>query len=124
MVSEFFNFPTSCNVNPMLLARSAEFRNIFFISKNNTAVIEGISKDDFKAFLNFIYASSLPLEFTNVRNMLVIARKFEVNVLVNICATRLRAKLSDATAEEAFFAAHDFECGNGLKEAAFKLIQA
>lgn len=89
---------------------------------NSTAVINDISEDDFKEFLSFVYTSSS--EFTNVRNMLSIAHKFDFKALVNICSDRLRADLSDATAEETFVTAHEFGCDDGLKEAASKLIQA
>lgn len=83
--------------------------------ESKESVSNGVSKESFAEFLNFIYTGKVIDLDTHDKKLLVVADKYEVRDLNTVCKLHLLTVLSDVEATEVFQAAHKYHCSTDLK---------
>lgn len=98
---------------------SGEFKNKNFLETS----IYNISHTAFLEFLRYLYTDTLQDIKTHAMKLLQISHCYKVEALKQICEAELMKELNEENAAEIFQFAHQYECANDFKLAAFKLVQ-
>lgn len=103
------------------------FLNLFAACDEETSqlTITDIPKDTFEIFYNYLYTDRIPnLPVTKAQQVLIIADKYDVQTLKNICDDMIINQLEEGDpVHEIFQMAHAYDCSRRLKEVAFRFVQ-
>ncbi|XP_042901567.1 speckle-type POZ protein B [Parasteatoda tepidariorum] len=110
----------------ILAARSPVFHAMFQLdmveAKTGIVDIQDVDIDTFKAFMNYIYCDIVDkMDYDGAKNLLIVAEKYEVLRLKEMCGSFLKSEISDRNACE-IAALADMVSHKGLKSFAIDFI--
>ena len=115
-----------CFLSIVLFAAGSSFFKKILSSEENIADeitnVKDVSIAAFKQFLHFIYTNEIKNVRENVKDLLLLAARYEITDLKKICAQKLEDNVKNSNASEYFSIADRFQL-NDLKLKAFKIIQ-
>ncbi|XP_071033425.1 speckle-type POZ protein B-like [Parasteatoda tepidariorum] len=110
----------------ILAARSPVFHAMFQLdmveAKAGIVDIQDVDIDTFKVFMNYIYCDTVDkMDYDGAKNLLIVAEKYEVLRLKEMCGSFLKSEISDRNACE-IAALADMVSHKGLKSFAIDFI--
>lgn len=86
--------------------------------------IKDISADIFEEFLYYLYAGELRNPETPAEELIVVADRYEVADLLQMCEAKLMQSINDDNAESIFRLTSSIDCSPQLKRNSFEILRS
>lgn len=100
------------------------FNGDFRESKAEHQEIKDVPLGIFEEFMSFLYSGSLRNEDVPVDELIIVADRYQVPDLLQVCEAKLMRNINSDNAESIFRIASSIQCNSELKKVSFHVLQS